>query len=157
MTFIIDEGPRYKIRNVAVKGNKKYGNEELLADLKLKNGEYFNQAKMTADMMSLQDKYGGVGYVFAKVTPDPRFLEEDATLDLIYNLEEGARYSRGQDRRGHQGRISAHENHDRAEPPFLASGRYRRYARTPRERTAAEGVAVVQQQSGRRRRAEDRL
>jgi outer membrane protein insertion porin family len=93
--FIIDEGPRYKIRNVSVKGNKKYGSEHLLAEMKLKNGEYFNQAKMTADMMTLQDKYGGVGYVFAKVTPDPRFLEEDATLDLIYNLEEGARYSVG--------------------------------------------------------------
>jgi outer membrane protein insertion porin family len=33
--------------------------------------------------------------VFAKVTPDPRFLEEDATLDLIYNFEEGSRYSVG--------------------------------------------------------------
>jgi outer membrane protein insertion porin family len=95
VTFIIDEGPRYRIRNVSVKGNKKYGNEELLAEMKLKNGEYFNRMKMTSDMMTLQDKYGGVGYVFSKVTPDPRFLEEDATLDLIYNVEEGARYSVG--------------------------------------------------------------
>jgi outer membrane protein insertion porin family len=95
VTFIIDEGPRYKIRNVAVKGNKKYGSQELLADSKLKGGEYFNQAKMEADKMAMLDRYGAVGYVFAKVTPDPRFLEEDATLDLIYDLEEGARYTVG--------------------------------------------------------------
>jgi outer membrane protein insertion porin family len=95
VTFIIDEGPRYKIRNIAVNGNKKYSGEELLAEMKLKNGEYFNQAKMTSDMMTMQDVYGGNGYVFAKVTPQPRFLEEDATLDLIYNMEEGSRYSVG--------------------------------------------------------------
>ena len=48
ITFVIDEGPRYKIRNVSVIGNTKYTSDELLADLKLKSGEYFNQAKMTA-------------------------------------------------------------------------------------------------------------
>ena len=95
IVFVIDEGQRYKVRNVSIIGNKKYSSAELLADLKLKNNEYFNQASMTADVRSLQDKYGGVGYVFADVKPDPRFLEEPGQLDLVYNITEGDRYRVG--------------------------------------------------------------
>ncbi|MGA7698228.1 MAG: BamA/TamA family outer membrane protein [Thermoguttaceae bacterium] len=93
--FVIDEGPRYKVRNVSVIGNKKYTNQELLADLKLKNNEYFNQTSMDADMRSLGDKYGGVGYVFADIKPEPRFLEEPGQLDLVYSISEGDRYRVG--------------------------------------------------------------
>ena len=83
------------MRNVAVIGNKKYSTDELLGELKLKGNDYFNQAKMTADVSSLQDKYGGVGYVFADVKADPRFLEDPAQLDLVYNIKEGDRYRVG--------------------------------------------------------------
>ncbi len=95
IVYVIDEGPRYRVRNVSVIGNKKYTSEDLLADLKLKNNEYFNQDSMAADVRSLQDKYGGVGYVFADVKPDPRFLEQPGQLDLVYNITEGARYRVG--------------------------------------------------------------
>ena len=93
--FIIDEGPRYKIGNVSVAGNTKYTSEELMADLKLKGGDYFNQARMSADVISIQDKYGGVGYVFTDVKADPRFLDQPGTLDLVYKIKEGDRYRVG--------------------------------------------------------------
>jgi len=95
VTFVIDEGPRYRIRNVHLLGNSKFTTEELLAELKLKDGEYFNQAKMTTDLASLQDKYGSIGHVFAEVKADPRFLEEPGWLDLFYNIKEGDRYRVG--------------------------------------------------------------
>jgi outer membrane protein insertion porin family len=95
VTFVIDEGPRYKVRNVSVLGNTKYTSDVLMADLKLKDGEYFNQAKMTADQTSLQDKYGGIGYVFTDVKADPRFLEEPGQLDLVYSITEGDRFRVG--------------------------------------------------------------
>jgi outer membrane protein insertion porin family len=95
VTFVIDEGPRFKIRDVSVLGNAKYTSEELMANLKLKKGDYFNQAQMTADVGGMADKYGGVGYVFADIKPDPRFLEEAGQLDLIYKIKEGDRYTVG--------------------------------------------------------------
>ena len=93
--FIIDEGPRYKIGSVSVAGNTKYTSEQLMADLKLKGGDYFNQNKMTADVNSVKDKYGGVGYVFADVKADPRFLDQPGTLDLVYRITEGNPYRVG--------------------------------------------------------------
>ncbi len=67
----------------------------MTADLKLKSGDYFNQTKMTSDVIALQDKYGGVGYVFTDVKADPRFLDEPGTLDLVYKIKEGDRYRVG--------------------------------------------------------------
>jgi len=93
--FVIDEGPRFKIRNVSIQGNKQYSSEDLKAALKLRGGQYFNQSDMSADIGSIQDKYGSVGYVFADVKADPRFLEEPGQLDLVYNVAEGERYRVG--------------------------------------------------------------
>ena len=93
VTFVIDEGARYKIRDVSVQGNKKYKNDELLGELKLKKSDYFNQAKLVADVQSIKDKYGGVGYVFADIKADPQFLPEAGQLDLVYNIKEGDRYA----------------------------------------------------------------
>lgn len=89
LTFVIDEGIRWRIRNVSVVGNQRFERVELENELQLAPGEYFNQAKMTADLSALRDFYGGQGYVFADVKADPRFLEEPGELDLIYSISEG--------------------------------------------------------------------
>lgn len=96
VTFVIDEGPRYEIRNVSVIGNKKFESQQLTQDLKLKPGQYFNQSDMQMDVSALQDTYGGVGYIFADVRPEPRFDEEKkGVLDLVYHISEGSRYRVG--------------------------------------------------------------
>lgn len=95
LTFIIDEGPRYMVHNRVVVGNTKFSAEELTKESKLKAGDFFNQAQMEADKTKMQDHYGSIGYLFAKVEPDPRFLEEPGQLDLVYNIQEGSRYRVG--------------------------------------------------------------
>jgi len=95
ITFVIDEGPRYRVRNVSFIGNRKFSSEELGTEITLKDGQFFNQAQMTKDVTALQEKYGGIGYIFADVQADPRFLEEPGTLDLVYDISEGDRYRVG--------------------------------------------------------------
>jgi outer membrane protein insertion porin family len=95
ITYVINEGIRYKVRNVSVIGNTKFSNKDLMADLKLKDTEYFDQGKLMTDVSTLQDKYGCVGYVFTDVKPENRFLEEPGQLDLVYNIKEGGRYRVG--------------------------------------------------------------
>jgi outer membrane protein insertion porin family len=96
LTFVINEGPRYSVRNVSFVGNSKFKTEFLQRDLKLKSGEPFNQAKMETDLNLVRDIYGGRGYVFADIKADPRFLEQPGQLDLVYNVAEGQRYRVGQ-------------------------------------------------------------
>jgi outer membrane protein insertion porin family len=95
VTFVVDEGPRYKIRNVSVLGNKKYGSDVLLADTKVQGGDYFTQAKLIGDTRKLQEHYGGNGYAFADIRPELQYLEDSAQLDVVYNVKEGARYKIG--------------------------------------------------------------
>jgi outer membrane protein insertion porin family len=95
LTFVINEGPRYSVRNVSFVGNTKFKSEFLERDLKLTSGQPFNQSKMDSDLGLIRDIYGGRGFVFADIRADPRFLEEPGQLDLVYNVEEGQRYRVG--------------------------------------------------------------
>lgn len=96
LSFVIDEGPRYRVRNVSLAGNEKFLDPELQKALTLASGEFFNLTKMQSDVNALKDFYGGKGYIFAKVQADPRFLEEPGMLDLTYDIEEGNRFRVGE-------------------------------------------------------------
>jgi outer membrane protein insertion porin family len=89
LKFIIDEGPRYKVRNVSIEGGTKFASQPLLKFLELKEGEYFNQGESNKDQTTLIDLYGSQGHVFADVQADLRFLEEPGQLDVAYRIKEG--------------------------------------------------------------------
>ena len=91
VTFVINEGPRSKVRKVSVQGNRKYSSDQLLDALELKTGDYFDQTKLNADVAAIQDRYGEEGYIFATAKPDPRLSLEPGEIDLIYDISEGRR------------------------------------------------------------------
>jgi outer membrane protein insertion porin family len=93
LKFIIDEGPRYTVRNVSIEGGSKFATEPLLQFLKLKSGEYFNQAEENKDVTTLIDLYGSQGHVFADIQPELRYLEEPGMLDVAYKIKEGEVFS----------------------------------------------------------------
>jgi outer membrane protein insertion porin family len=95
LTFVIDEGPRYSIRNIMVVGNQKLPADKLVENFKLKNGDFFDQGKQTVDLNAIRDEYGSVGYVFAKIDPEIAYLDEPGKVDIVYNIEEGSRYRVG--------------------------------------------------------------
>ena len=96
VTFVINEGPRYKVRDISFLGNTKFSTDELSKDFKLHAGEYFNQNKMDADIRAMQETYGSVGYIFTDVNAENRFLEQPGQLDLVYKFTEGDRYRVGE-------------------------------------------------------------
>jgi len=95
VTFVIDEGPRWKINDVSFIGNAKIATSQLQEALKLHTGDFFNQNTMNADVRRIREEYGSIGHVFVDVKAEPRFLEEGAQLDLVYDVSEGDRYRVG--------------------------------------------------------------
>ena len=95
LKFVIDEGPRYSIRNLSVVGNKRVDASELLGLIELKEGEPFRKDHMRRDENAIKDRYGAVGHIFADVKPDIRFLTEPGQLDLVYQIDEGERFRVG--------------------------------------------------------------
>jgi outer membrane protein insertion porin family len=88
LVFEIHEGPRYRVRNIMTAGNAVLSREKLMADLKLKPGDYFNTRFLQADAQGMKDMYDLLGRPFAEVQPVPRFLKEPGVLDLIYEVNE---------------------------------------------------------------------
>ena len=95
LTFVINEGPQYKVRSISFIGEKTFDTARLSKDTKLHANEFFNQGAMNHDLATVRDLYGTYGFVFADIQADPRLLEESAQLDLVYNIKEGARYRVG--------------------------------------------------------------
>ncbi len=95
LTYVIDEGRRYVVRNVSVIGNTTYSADQLLGELQLQSGDFYNQNKMKLDEGTLRDTYGAVGYVFADVQDELVYPDEPGRLDLVYRIKEGNRYRVG--------------------------------------------------------------
>ncbi len=93
LKFMIDEGPRYVVRNVSVAGGDKFATDPLLKFLEMKSGEHFNQGESNKDVNTLVDLYGSQGHVFADIQADLRFLEEPGQLDIVYRVKEGDVFS----------------------------------------------------------------
>lgn len=89
LSFVINEGLRFVVRDVILQGNEKFTQQELQGKMQTKGGQYFNQARMDMDAQNMLDLYGEIGYQFAVVQPKPIYSEEPGELTLVYNIEEG--------------------------------------------------------------------
>ena len=137
VTFVIDEGPRFKIRNVSVLGNSKYTSDELMADLKLKKGDYFNQAQMNADVNVDSGQVRQRGLRVCRHQARPAVPRRGGPTRPDLQDQGGRPLLRRQDQRQDQGRVPAHATRHGAESPFLQAGRHRGYPRNSRQRAAA--------------------
>ena len=94
--WIIDEGPRFKIRTVSFNGNQKFKVGELNAKLEENPGKDFNQSTLDHDLNGIRDVYGSRGFVFADVQARTVLLEDQPQMDLVYEITEGKQYRVGQ-------------------------------------------------------------
>ncbi|MBM80310.1 MAG: hypothetical protein CMJ78_06915 [Planctomycetaceae bacterium] len=88
VTYKIKEGERYKVRNIKLEGNRELSSEELQAEFKMKDGEYFNSRFLNKDVDMMKDRYGRLGRLFAQIDAVPQFLDEPGTVDVVYRIDE---------------------------------------------------------------------
>jgi outer membrane protein insertion porin family len=95
LEYEIVEGPRYKVRNIEIVGNRVLPEDKLRTEAKMLPGQYFNERFLNADVEKITAQYGELGRIFARVEATPRFLEEPGTVDLVYNIDEDRPYRIG--------------------------------------------------------------
>jgi outer membrane protein insertion porin family len=88
LTYVIEEGPRYKIGEVRVAGATKFDSKRLESKIQLASGEFFNEDSMRKDAQSLKDVFGRNGYVNAEVQPEPVFRDEPGKVDVVFKVQE---------------------------------------------------------------------
>lgn len=104
LEYDIQEGERFKVREIRYVGNRVIPEEKLRADVKLIPGQHFNERFMTADVEKMSAQYGELGRIFARVEPIIQHHETPGIVDLVYQVNE--------DRPYRVGRINVHINGD---------------------------------------------
>ena len=95
ITFIIEEGPLYKVRNILLTGNEHFDNATLLADLKLQPGQTYYRLKALTHAKRILKLYGESGFVDAVVTPQASFVEEPNVVDVNFKIVENGQFRIG--------------------------------------------------------------
>jgi outer membrane protein insertion porin family len=95
VTFVIHEGPRYRVDEIRVVGNKVFTDEELIARLKLEPGDFFTGLTSRRDARRLEEVYGKLGYIDAAVKTKRRFKETPGVVDVVFEIAESDQYRVG--------------------------------------------------------------
>lgn len=96
VTFVINEGKRFKINSVQIIGNQFITEKSLRQRLELTSGDMFDGSILKRDVGELVYGYGELGFIYAEVHPKTVMLDEENTVDLVFEIEEGDRWKIGQ-------------------------------------------------------------
>ncbi len=92
VTFVVNEGPRFKINNVQIEGSRFVTEASLRNRITLKSGDMFDGTSMRKDVGEIVYGYGELGFIYAEVTPQTIMRDDSNSVDLIYKIEEGDRW-----------------------------------------------------------------
>ena len=90
--FVVEEGPRYKIADVAINvGDSNLQPDALRREVKTGVGDVYDSSKVDKSVEKLTLEASNQGFVFAKVEPKVDRNPEGATLNITYDISEGPR------------------------------------------------------------------
>ncbi len=99
MRINIEEGPRYRVRQVSFGGISVYKPSELEPGLSMLGGDIYSLKKVSDDTQMIRKYYGAKGYADAEVRPDINEVGVDEKgihlIDIRYDVNEGNRYAVG--------------------------------------------------------------
>ena len=89
LTFHIEEGDLYTIKNVGAQGNELLTEEQILPFLPIASGQLYSRELVRQGLENLRSLWGRYGYIYADIEPViiPNF--EDKTVDITFNSELG--------------------------------------------------------------------
>ena len=96
VTFVISEGPQYKVRNIKFEGTQKIEETTLREGLALHSHQPFRDEYRDADKKKIIEKYGNIGCIDARIDVEPKFTQEPGIVDLVYKIDEGEQYLLGE-------------------------------------------------------------
>lgn len=92
ITYVVEEGQRYKFGDVTVESDIRDFDDKLLASsLGIKKGDWYDAKKVESSIDALSEAAGFAGYAFTEVNPDYLRDKETLTLGLRFNIAEAKR------------------------------------------------------------------
>ena len=92
ITYVVEEGPRYKFGDVTVDSEiRDFDNAKLAASLPMKKGDWYNAKQVEDSVDSLSQAAGLFGYAFTDVTPDFKRDRETLTMGIDFHIGQAQR------------------------------------------------------------------
>jgi outer membrane protein insertion porin family len=92
ITYVVEEGERYKFGDVSVKSDiRDLSSDGLTRGLRMRKGDWYN-AKMVEDTVEQLNQTAGLfGYAFADVQPDFNRNKDDRTMSITFKINNAPR------------------------------------------------------------------
>lgn len=91
VTYVLDEGPRYKIKDININSAIKEVNVKPLYDeILVEKGDWYNADQVEKSVYAITEELGKKGFAFVDVTPDLRKVS-DRKMVLTFDIDEGQR------------------------------------------------------------------
>jgi outer membrane protein insertion porin family len=92
ITYVVEEGERYKFGDVTVDSSiRDFDNTKLAAGLTMKKGDWYDAKKVENSVDQLSETAGLFGYAFTEVNPEFSRDKETLTMSLNFNIAEAKR------------------------------------------------------------------
>lgn len=87
----IEEGERYKIRSVRVRGNTIYSEQEIRSWLESRPGGFYSEKTAYQDVQRIREKYGERAYILAEIAAEPIFGIAGRDVELLFDVKENSK------------------------------------------------------------------
>ncbi|MEG3122562.1 outer membrane protein assembly factor BamA [Sphingomonas sp. GB1N7] len=92
ITYVVEEGPRYKFGDVTVESSiRDFDNKKLAEGLTIKKGDWYDAKKVENSIDQLSETAGLFGYAFTEVNPEYSRDRETLTMGMAFNIAEAKR------------------------------------------------------------------
>jgi outer membrane protein insertion porin family len=92
ITYVVEEGERYKFGDVKVESQiRDFSNEGLTRQLPMKTGDWYNAKQVEDTITRLNETAGLFGYAFADVQPEIQRDREKQTMSVTFQVAETPR------------------------------------------------------------------
>ncbi len=92
LTYVIDEGPRYKIKDINISSALRGVNTETLyPELLVEEGDWYDSDKIDKSAYNITEKLGQQGFAFVEVNPVLHKNTQTGDVNLTFYIEEGQR------------------------------------------------------------------
>ena len=93
ITMPVEEGQRYRLKEITFTGNKAVKNTQALRNLfKIKDGDVFDTEAIRKGLESLRKAYAALGYINFTPVPNTEADDEKRTISLRIDVDEGKQF-----------------------------------------------------------------
>lgn len=90
VSFVVDEGPQYRVGDVRIQGATTLPDEQIRRHLRLLSGDYYSQLRARESVDAINTLYGTIGHLDTTINIEPLYRAQGAVVDILVTIREAS-------------------------------------------------------------------